>query len=162
VPDSDHETSAAVAAAWQRELPGVPTRSVPVIWATKTIAGRLRRGREAALHDAQIDAATLDLLSTLRRAGDPYFLTTRELAARCLVSAGAISQRISRAELDGLVRRRAGTGRRIEVVLTAAGHDFVERGARHVLNVDDALTAGLSDAELHQLETLLARWVEVS
>ncbi|WP_227568505.1 hypothetical protein [Cellulomonas chengniuliangii] len=44
--------------------------------------------------------------------------------------------------------------------MTPAGHDLVERGARHVLTVDDALTAGLTDAELSQIESLLARWIE--
>lgn len=158
MPD-DVERAAAVAAAWEREIPGVPTRSIPVVWATKTVAARLRRGRETALRDVGIDAATLDLLSTLRRAGPPYALTTRQLTDRCLVSAGAISQRLARAERDGLVERRDLPGRRVSVTLTRAGHALVERGARHVLEVDAVLTSGLSDAELDQLGSLLERWV---
>lgn len=159
---NDAERSAAVAQAWAREIPGAPTRSIPVVWALKAVAGQLRRGREAALREAGIDAATLDLLSTLRRAGDPYVLTTRQLADRCLVSAGAISQRLARAERDGLVERRVGAGRRVEVTLTATGHEVVERGARHVLEVDDALTSGFGDRDLHQLESLLVRWAEMN
>lgn len=161
MPDGERETAATVAAAWARELPGVPTRSIPVVWAAKTISAELRRARERALAVVGIDAGTLDLLSTLRRSGDPYVLTTRQLAERCLVSAGAISQRVARAERDGLVTRRPSSGRRVEVVLSAAGHDLVERGAGHVLAVDARLTAGLSDADLGRLESLLTRWVEV-
>ena len=44
------------------------------------------------------DAATLDLLSVLRRAGPPYQLTTRQLTEQTRVTAGAISQRVARAE----------------------------------------------------------------
>ncbi|AEE44953.1 MarR family winged helix-turn-helix transcriptional regulator [Cellulomonas fimi] len=150
----------AVADAWRRELPGVPTRSVAVVWAVKTVASELRRARERALHAQQVDPATLDLLSTLRRSGSPYTLTTRALAERCLVSAGAVSQRVARAEEDGLVVRTPGPGRSVEVALTGAGHRVVERVAQHVLDADDALTAALTDDELGTLEALLGRWAD--
>ncbi|WP_182113925.1 MarR family winged helix-turn-helix transcriptional regulator [Actinotalea sp. JY-7876] len=159
MPTDSREGPEAVARAWERELPGAPTRSVATTWLTKAVAAELRKGREAVLRDLGIDAATLDLLSTLRRAGEPYVLTTRQLADRCLVSAGAISQRVARAELDGHVTRRAAPGRRVEVALTDAGHRLVERSASQVLAVDDLLSAGLSDAELNQLESLLGRWL---
>jgi len=45
------------------------------------------------LVNAEADPATLDLISVLRRSGPPYQLSTRQLAERTLVSAGAISQR---------------------------------------------------------------------
>lgn len=169
--EHDHAGSAGrpdaheVAAAWARELPGVPTRSVPVVTAAKLLAAALRRHRATVLHALGTDPATLDLLSTLRRAGTPYRLTTRELADRCLVTAGAVSQRVARAERDGLVERRPGAGRSVEVVLTAAGHARVEALARAVLEADDDLVAGLDDTTLAQLEDALDRWrrhVEVS
>lgn len=153
------EPPEAVAAAWERELPGVPTRSIPVVWLAKQVAAELRSSRDDALRELGLDAATLDLLSTLRRAGHPYVLTTRQLARRCLVSAGAISQRVARAEADDFVERRTIEGRQVEVALTPAGHAVVERGAGHVLRVDDALTGGLTDTELHDLASLLARWL---
>lgn len=157
---SGQQTAAhAVAAAWQREIPGVPTASLPAIWLTKSVASRLRRTRERTLHRLGIDGATLDLLSTLRRAGSPYALTTRELARRCLVTAGAISQRVARAERDGLVDRRPGDGRSVEVHLTTGGHELVERSAAQVLEADAATVEGLTEAELAELERLLARWL---
>src|SRR5699024_9045111 len=103
----------------------------------------LRNGRAAVLDQLGIDAATLDLLSTLRRSGDPFRLTTRQLAERCLVSAGAISQRVTRAERDGLVSRSPGVGRSVEVSLTETGHELVERSAGDVLRTDEEFTAGL-------------------
>jgi DNA-binding MarR family transcriptional regulator len=159
VPEDGGESPAAVAAAWERELRGVPTRSIGVTWLLKAVAVELRRGREDALREVGMDAATLDLLSTLRRSGPPYVLTTRQLTERCLVSAGAISQRVARAEHDGHVERRTAPRRRVDVVLTAVGHDLVERGAQHVLSVDDSMSSDLSDIELGQLESLLARWL---
>lgn len=149
----------SVATAWRRELPGVPTRSMAVVWLVKAVAVSLRNARAAVLDQLEIDAATLDLLSTLRRSGEPYRLTTRDLADRCLVSAGAISQRVTRAERDGLVSRKPGEGRSVEVTLSSAGHQLVERSAGDVLRGDEEFTAGLRDEDLEQLEELLSSWL---
>jgi len=149
----------AVAEAWRRELPEVPTAPLPAVWLVKAVASRLRRTRERTLHTLGLDAATLDLLSTLRRAGEPWTLTTRELAGRCLVTAGAISQRVARAEQQGLVQRSPGAGRSVEVSLTPEGHALVERSAAQVLGADAAATRGLAPDELADLERLLARWL---
>ncbi|MFJ9455898.1 MarR family transcriptional regulator [Kitasatospora sp. NPDC101447] len=73
----------------------------PVWWLGKLFAD----DRARVLRTAGIDAATLDLLSVLRRSGAPYVLITREPARRTLVTAGAVSQRVARAEAQGLVAR---------------------------------------------------------
>ena len=88
----------------------------------------------------------LDLLSVLRRAGTPYELTTRELADRTLVTAGAISQRVARAEQTGLVERRTETdgSRAVVVSLTTTGHDLVERTVDQVLTREADLVSSLS------------------
>lgn len=147
-----------IAAAWRRELPDAPTRSIAVVSAVKEIATRLRRERERELHRRGIDAATLDLLSTLRRAGAPYRLSTRELGDRSLVTAGAITQRVSRAERDGLVARTAGPGRVVLVDLTPAGHDLVESVVASVLAIDEARMPPLDGPELALFEEALVRW----
>ena len=151
---SPHE----IADAWRRERPGAPTRSIPAVSAIKRAAKRLERTRERALHELGVDAATLDLLSTLRRSGPPYTLSTREIAEQALVTAGAVSQRVARAERDDLVRRRpAPEGRAVLVALTPSGSALVERVVDRVLAADDAATAALTDDELDQLEALLSR-----
>ncbi|HEY3558336.1 MAG TPA: MarR family transcriptional regulator, partial [Kribbella sp.] len=60
--------------------------------------------------------------------------------------AGAISQRVARAEDSGLVTRRsAGDGSRAVVVaLTQAGHDLIERTVDLVLTRESELVASLS------------------
>ena len=127
--------------AWRRERPGMPVESIGVItriWhAGKLLADERRR----TLSMLGIDAATLDLLSTLRRAGPPYRLSCGEIARQGLVSAGAISQRLARAERRGLVRRSKGgdDGRTVLVELTPAGHRFIEE------RVDDLLRLLLAD-----------------
>ncbi|MFS7875660.1 MarR family winged helix-turn-helix transcriptional regulator [Streptomyces asiaticus] len=152
-------SAADIAAAWRRERPGAPTESIeivtPIWWLGKLFAD----DRDRALRAAGIDAATLDLLSVIRRSGPPYALSTREIARRTMVTAGAISQRVARAERDGLVVRRPGTtGRRtVLVCLTAEGHALIERSVDTVLGREARLVHGLSDEERTVLAGLLDR-----
>ncbi len=151
------EPAAAIAQAWEREAPGLPTDSIPVVTPVWRLAKLFADDRRRALAEAGVDAATMDLLSTLRRSGDPWTLTTRELSRRVLVTAGAISQRLARAEAAGLVVRRPGrSGRRsVDVELTAQGHELVEASVAVVLTRESALLAGLPDEDRHQLARLL-------
>jgi DNA-binding MarR family transcriptional regulator len=145
--------AAEIARAWQRERPGTPTDSIEIVTPLWRLAKLFADDRRRVLADAGVDPATLDLLSVLRRAGSPYELSTRELSRRTLVTAGAISQRVARAEESGLVTRRsAGDGSRAVVVtLTEAGHDLVERTVDQVLTREADLVASLSPAARSQL-----------
>ena len=158
--DTLGEVAAAdIAAAWQRELPGVPTSSIEVITPLWRAAKRLADDRRRTLARMGVEPATLDLLSTLRRAGAPYELTTRQLTERTLVTAGAISQRVVRAERAGWVSRsRSNASRRaVAVRLSPAGHELIEATVRELLIHEETLLAALSERERHTLSGLLAR-----
>lgn len=154
------ETSAAdIAAAWKRELPGARVESILVITTLWRTAKRLTDERSRTLRRMGIDAATLDLLSTLRRAGAPYRLTTQTLAERCLVSAGAISQRLARAEAEGLITREsAGQGRKsVAVTLTDAGHQLLDPTVTDLLAYEADLLSIFTASEREQLTEMLER-----
>ncbi|GAA1722130.1 MarR family transcriptional regulator [Kribbella yunnanensis] len=144
--------AAEIARAWERERPGTPTDSIEIVTPLWRLAKLFADDRRRVLADLGIDPATLDLLSVLRRAGAPYELTTRELARRTLVTAGAISQRVTRAEDTGLVTRHPapdGT-RAVVVTLTPAGHALIERSVDQVLTRESELVASLTpDARTH-------------
>ncbi|MFD8479495.1 MarR family winged helix-turn-helix transcriptional regulator [Kitasatospora sp. NPDC059673] len=158
-PSDDGRSAAAIAAAWRRERPGTPTDSIGIVTPVWRLGKLFADDRNRVLRAAGIDAATLDLLSVLRRSGAPHELTTRELARRTLVTAGAISQRVARAEREGMVRRSpAPTGARaVLVTLTPAGHALVERSVDAVLGREAELVTGLSPAERARLAELLDR-----
>lgn len=139
-------TTEQIAAAWQRELPGARTESIEVITPLWRVAKFLSDERQRTLARLDIDESTLDLLSTLRRAGTPYQLTTRQLTARSLVTAGAISQRLARAETTGLITREPTTASRrgILVTLTRKGHELIERIVRDLLDYETSLTERLT------------------
>jgi DNA-binding MarR family transcriptional regulator len=149
--------AAEIARAWQRERPGAPTDSIEIVTPLWRLAKLFADDRRRLLADLGVDPATLDLLSVLRRAGAPYELSTRELSRRSLVTAGAISQRVARAEESGLVTRRtAGDGTRAVVVtLTEAGHALIERTVDQVLTRESELVASLTPAGRTQLAAQL-------
>jgi DNA-binding MarR family transcriptional regulator len=135
----------------------VPTGSIEVITPLWRVAKALADDRRRTLAALGVDASTFDLVSVLRRAGPPYRLTTRELTRRTLVTAGAISQRVARAERAGLVERAASTASRraVAVALTADGHRLVESTVRRLLEHEADLVSTLGDAERGALAGLL-------
>ncbi|TCO28439.1 DNA-binding MarR family transcriptional regulator [Kribbella steppae] len=145
--------AAEIARAWERERPGTPTDSIEIVTPLWRLAKLFADDRRRLLADLGVDPATLDLLSVLRRAGSPYEVSTRELSRRTLVTAGAISQRVARAEDAGLVTRRTaddGT-RAVLVTLTEAGHDLIERTVDQVLTRESELVASIPPANREQL-----------
>ncbi|ANZ19293.1 MarR family winged helix-turn-helix transcriptional regulator [Streptomyces noursei] len=155
-PDSAYPVE-EIAAAWQRERPGTPVSSIGIVTPIWRLAKLLGDDRRRVLNRAGVDIATLDLLSVLRRSGPPYTLSTRELSRRSMVTAGAISQRVARAEREGLVTRRPGEGRprSVLVELTPTGHDVVESTVDQVLGREAELLQALSPEQQEQLTGLL-------
>lgn len=147
----------AVALGWLRERPGTPVEGIGIVTRVWQCAKLLGEDRRRVLADAGADPATLDLLSVLRRSGSPYRLTTRQLADRTLVSAGAISQRVTRAERSGLVTRAnaAEGSRTVTVSLTSAGHQLVEGLVDRVLGREADLVSRLTPEQRSALTELL-------
>lgn len=151
--------AADIAASWRRELPGVRAEAIEIITPLWRIAKILADDRRRTLARLGIDGATLDLLSVIRRAGPPYELTTREIARRTLITPGAVSQRVARAEESGLIERAPSTASRraVAVRLTSAGHSLIESTVRPLLDHEADLITVLTGDERHALTTMLAK-----
>ncbi|WP_232668053.1 MarR family winged helix-turn-helix transcriptional regulator [Pseudonocardia sp. TRM90224] len=145
-----------ITSAWARERPGMPVdamATVTRVWQLAKVFGDQRRRIIAA---GGADQATLDLLSVLRRAGPPYELAPGDIARRAMVTAGAISQRLTRAEQAGLVERDRIPGARHGVVrLLPAGHDLVDRLVGSIAELDATLLAALDPSQRDTLDQLL-------
>ncbi|WP_030620729.1 MarR family winged helix-turn-helix transcriptional regulator [Streptomyces sclerotialus] len=146
-----------IAAAWERERPGTPVSSIGIVTSIWQLAKLFGDDRRRTLAAAGVDTATLDLLSVLRRSGPPYTLSTREIGRRSMITAGAVSQRVARAERENLVSRGPAQGRprTVEVTLTATGHEVVEATVDQVLHREAELLDGLSPERQERLTELL-------
>jgi hypothetical protein len=134
--------------------PAVPPRCSSTVRRVRQTAGRVDEDVELVEPGGELG----NLLGVGRVAHDPLHA---QLLGRPLDGAGvpagddqapfccAVSQRVARAERDGLVRRAPGTtGRRaVAVSLTAEGHTLVERSVDAVLGREATLVSGLSDRE---------------
>lgn len=144
--------------AWETELPGLDVAPVAVI-------GRIRRA--AALIEERVatviarfgirNPGDFDTLATLRREGEPYQLSPKELAARLLLTSAGLSGRLDRLESSGWVERTPHPDdRRSTIVsLTTAGLELVDQVHRHILDEYRAALGLVEDAERDVLADLL-------
>jgi DNA-binding MarR family transcriptional regulator len=90
-------------------------------------------------------------------------LRMTELADRVMLSRSGLTRLVDRLVRDGLVERQAceGDARGTFTVLTAAGLQRLREAApTHLRGVEEHMTSRLSDTELAQLATLMARLVD--
>ena len=159
-PGQTEDGAARIQQAWLRELPDLPAASIGsigVITRIWQLAKILDDERRRTLERLGTDASTLDLLSTLRRSGSPYRMSVAKITAESLVTQGAVSQRIARAEAAGLVRRAASRtdGRGVDVILTPKGRRLNERSVRALLAHEAGLLSSLPPVEQEQLGSSL-------
>ena len=84
----------------------------------------LERENKKFLAEHSLEPFEFDVLTTLRRSGEPYELTASALLKAALVTSGAITNRIDRMEVKGLVERVRDLDdrRSVRVRLTPHGH----------------------------------------
>lgn len=144
-------------AAWRRERPDLDVSPLEVLSRVNRLARHLDRARRAAFADHQLETWEFDVLSALRRAGDPYELSPGQLLTRTLVTSGTMTNRIDRLTQRGLVRRRPDPDDRrgVLVTLTDDGRSLVDAALTDLLEHERAILAQLSAADQHRLASLL-------
>ncbi|HYH31648.1 MAG TPA: MarR family transcriptional regulator [Pseudonocardia sp.] len=118
----------AVMDAWRRERPDVDAWPVGVVGRIQ----RLSRLLDAEIQDFfrryGLDSGEADVLTTLRRSGEPYELTPSRLVKAAMVTSGAITKRIDRMAAKNLVERipDAVDRRAVRIRLTAHGRQVID------------------------------------
>jgi len=98
-------------------------------------------------------------LSALRRAGEPYQLSPKQLLQQTLVSSGTMTNRIDRLVGRRFVRRSADPddGRSVLVTLTDDGRIRVDAAITRLVDVEAEILRGLSRADRDRLAALLRK-----
>ncbi|MFD7130869.1 MarR family winged helix-turn-helix transcriptional regulator [Streptomyces sp. NPDC059894] len=156
---AQQDAVAAIIEDWARERPELDTSPLEVLARLHRSFLRYNTELAAAIERHGLAVAGFDVLTALRRAGEPYRLTAGQLADSGLISSAGVTLRIDRLEKDGfLVRERdAGDRRVVYSRLTDAGLAKVDEVFSEHLDNERRMLAGLSPAERRQLARLLSK-----
>ena len=127
--------------------------SLGVVVRVQMLAKLLQQRTTEALKQHGLKHWEYDVLSVLRRQGEPFELPATEIADAALLTSGAMTTRIDGLEERGLVtRRRSQLDRRSVLVrLTPTGKEVVDAAIRSRLNDANDTLDGIPDAEKQQL-----------
>ncbi len=144
-------------AAWNQERPDLDVTPLEVLSRVSRLSRHLERARRAAFADHSVEPWEFDVLTALRRAGDPYELSPGALLHATLVTSGTMTNRIDRMVATGLVKRRPDPEDRrgVLVRLTTAGMERVDAAFADLLRREQELLAGLGRQEQQVLSGLL-------
>lgn len=148
-----------IVAAWRRERPDLDVTPLEVLSRVSRLARRLDLARGSAFSEQALEGWAFDVLSALRRAGQPYELSPGQLVQETLVTSGTMTNRVDRLERRGLVERRPDPGDRrgVLVRLTPQGRDAVDSAMADLIEQEKSLLAELSAQDQTALAALLRR-----
>jgi DNA-binding MarR family transcriptional regulator len=154
-----HDEVDRIVDAWTRERPDLDFTPLQVLSRVGRLSRHLDRARRAAFAASELDSWEFDVLSALRRAGQPYQLSPKALLQQTLVSSGTMTNRIDRLVERMLVERRTdpNDGRGILVTMTPSGRERVDAAISQLLGAEGELLDGLSTADQERLAALLRK-----
>ena len=143
--------------AWCRERPDLDVVPMQVLSRVTRLARHLDRARRGAFAAHGLETWDFDVLSALRRAGNPYELSPGTLLRETMVTSGTMTNRVDRLAERGLVERHPDPADRrgVLVRLTAHGREVVDAAFAALLARERELLAGLGPAEQRRLANLL-------
>lgn len=149
----------AIIDSWAGERPDLDATSMHIFSRVSRLARHFDLARRKAFSAHDLDPWEFDVLSSLRRAGDPYQLTPGDLLTEALVSSGTMTNRINRlVGRDLVVRVPSGVDRRVVYVrLTERGREMVDGALVTLLEAEDAILAAEDAATCEQMRDFLRR-----
>ncbi|MGV1169069.1 MarR family winged helix-turn-helix transcriptional regulator [Enterobacter asburiae] len=146
-----------VVGQWSRAMPELDASSMKIFGRMLRLMKHLGKQRAQAMAQFGFREGEFDVLATLRRAGESYCLSPTQLYKSLLITSGAMTNRLSHLEQQGLIRRIADPDdkRSTLVSLTPQGQERIEQALIVHTQTQNALLNSLSDAQRAQLESLL-------
>ena len=150
-----------ISAQWQRERPDIDHEAMAIIGRLSRLARHLGREMEACFSTHGLNAASFDVLATLRRSGAPFRLSPGDLMASTMVTSGTMTHRIDRLVQKGLVARigNPDDARSVLISLTDKGRDIIDAALTDHTANQSRLVAGLAPDQRQALNALLAAFL---
>lgn len=145
-PKSGDEVDAIVA-AWGTVRPDLDASPLEVLSRIDRITRRLDKARQAVFTEHGLDGWEFDVMSALRRAGEPFVLSPGALVQQTLVTSGTMTNRVDRLEKRGYVERQPSPSDRrgVLVRLTPAGLRVVDSAFVDLLQHESSLLSAMDD-----------------
>lgn len=146
-----------IVAAWNRERPDLDVEPLQVLSRISRLADVLAERRADAFVEHGLQPHEFDVLTALRRGGEPFELTAGELSALTHVTSGTMTSRLDRLTNRKFVTRHPdpSDGRLVRVRLTALGRKRVDAAFAALLDSERELLARLGDVKRQDLAGLL-------
>ncbi len=144
-------------AAWRSQRPDLDVEPLHVLSRVTRLARHLDRARRAAFAGHGLEPWEFDVLSALRRQGEPFQLSPGALLHATLVTSGTMTNRIDRLAQAGLVHRLPDPQdkRGVLVTLSPAGRRTVDAALSDLLTSERELLEGLDAGQRQSLAALL-------
>ncbi|MFG2821254.1 MarR family winged helix-turn-helix transcriptional regulator [Kitasatospora sp. NPDC048365] len=157
----DQDPVDAIAEQWRRERPELAqhTEAMAAYGRIYRLAKAMGDKMEDAYAPYGIGRGEFDVLATLRRAGEPYSLSPRELTATLMLTTGGMTGRLDKLERAGLVTRSPDPNDRrgLRITLTDKGREVIDGAVEAGMLVQRGTVAGFTADELDTLNDLLRR-----
>jgi len=142
---------------WSAQRPDLNIEPMGVVLRIQALAKIFGDQTAARLQDFDLQWWQYDVLSTLRRQGQPFIMAATELADSAMLTSGAMTNRIDRLEEDKLVRRIKDNndGRRVLVQLTNSGLNLIEKATKARFETAMDALESLSSKQRNSLSNLL-------
>lgn len=154
----DEDRVSRIVGQWRRERPDLDPSPLLIIGRIQHLAELLDAALRPTFAAAGLGNGEFDVLAALRREGEPFELTAGQLSERMLVTTGAVTKRVDRLIVRGLVSRSVSEvdARGRVVGLTAAGVSLTDQlMGKHLAN-EAAILGGMAESDRRALEQLLA------
>ena len=150
------DTVDRIISQWDAVRPDVDSSPIEVIGRVSRLSRLIDQHLAENFARYDLDDWMYDVMATLRRSGEPYQLTAGDLMRQCMVTTGAMTNRIDRLEQRGLVERAATDDRRKVIVrLTKRGLDTVDEAVVAHMATEREILSSLSPRQQHELANLL-------
>ncbi|MDQ2689508.1 MAG: MarR family transcriptional regulator [Chloroflexota bacterium] len=159
MPPRENDEVDRIVDAWRAQRPDLDFSPLEVLSRVARLSRHLDRARRAAFQRSDLELWEWDVLSALRRAGEPYQLSPKQLLQQTLVSSGTMTNRIDRLVERGLVRRESDPGDRrgVLVILSDDGRVRVDAAITRLVDAEAMLLASLSRSDRERLAALLRK-----
>ncbi|MEN8650405.1 MarR family transcriptional regulator [Streptomyces sp. 21So2-11] len=147
----------AITAQWAVVRPDLDTAPMAVFGRVYRIARAMGDRVEKAYGRFGISRGEFDVIATLRRSGEPYALSPRELSATLMLTTGGMTGRLDKLERAGLLARSPDPHDRrgLRVTLSERGLAIVDEAVSAGLGQQRAALDAFDEAQVEQLQELL-------